>query len=190
MLLTQACIPFTLIAQDADERACMTSGTIEQIVLRIAQSKMKHAEIPEGNKEGQQCYVLTADTMVQDVYGTIHGKPTNRADAITKLKIARLDNYLATAFCIQRLVWEADVWVLEACIEQVVTARYQFNVPDAWIDYYLDTTLGIQCAGAAAVEGFGAQFLRAVKGSHSCIIGLPLYEVREGLERLGFFIGG
>lgn len=187
MLLNEARIPFIVVKQDADEAACMTGGTIEQTVLQIAQSKMLHAELPAGKTDGEYAYVLTADTMTQDSEGIIHGKPVDRADAINKIKSARAGNYLATGFCIERRVWQVNKWMPERRIEKVVTARYVFDIPDAWIDCYLDTTLGLQCAGAAAVEGFGAQFLRSIDGSHSCIIGLPLYEVREALEELGFF---
>lgn len=187
LLLTEARIPFTLLAQHADEAACMSGGTIEETVLRIAQSKMEHALLPDHVQSGDVIYVLTADTMVQDVHGVIHGKPVDRADARAKLISARHGNYLATGFCVERKEWCNGAWQTKARIEQVVTARYLFSIPDRWLDYYLDNTIGMHCAGAAAVEGFGAQFLQRVEGSHSCIIGLPLYEVREALEQLGFF---
>ncbi len=187
MLLKEARIPHIVIPQDADEAACMTGGTIEETVLRIAQSKMRHAVLPAGTKNGEIAFVLTADTMVQDSAGVVHGKPSNRADAIEKIRAARHGNYLATGFCVERKKWNGAEWLVEEHVEQVITARYLFYIPESWIDTYLDTTLALSCAGAAAVEGFGGQFLRTIDGSHSCIIGLPLYEVREVLETLGFF---
>lgn len=187
MLLRESRIPFLVIEQNADEKICMTGGTIEETVLRIAQSKMRHAILPAGAMPGERAFVLTADTMVEDANGVIHGKPTNRADAIAKLKQARQGNYLATGFCIERRRWDGTQWLTEQHHEQVVTAQYLFSIPDSWIEHYLDTTLGLHCAGAAAVEGFGSQFLKTINGSHSCIIGLPLFEVREALEQLGFF---
>ncbi len=42
-------------------------------------------------------------------------------------------------------------------------------------------------SGAVAIEDYGAQFLKTVDGSHSAIIGLPLFELREALDELGFF---
>jgi septum formation protein len=187
MLLKEARIPFLVIPQDADELACMTGGTIEETVLRIAQTKMKHAMVPAGTKKGEKAFILTADTMVQDSTGIVHGKPRDREDAIAKLRAARHGNYLATGFCVERRIWDGSGWITEEHREQVVTARYIFDIPEHWLDNYLDTTLGLHCAGAAAVEGFGAQFLKTINGSHSCIIGLPLYEVREALEELGFW---
>jgi len=187
MLLKESRIPFILLPQHADESLCMTGGTIEDTVLRIAQSKMAHAVLPSHTDSGETIFVLTADTMVQDAQGVIHGKPVDRADARAKLIGARQGNYLATAFCVERKKWYNGAWQTDVRIEQIVTSRYLFSIPDQWLEYYLDTTLGMQCAGAAAVEGFGAQFLKIIEGSHSCIIGLPLYEVRETLEKLGFF---
>ena len=126
MLLREARIPFILIEQNADELACMTGGTIEDTVLRIAQSKMRHARVPAGTLPGELAFILTADTMVQDSSGTIHGKPKDRTDAIAKLKQARHGNHLATGFCLERRCWDGMQWITEQHLEQVVTADIFF----------------------------------------------------------------
>jgi septum formation protein len=148
---------------------------------------MNHIILPAGIKIGEYCFVLTADTMVQDASGVIHGKPIDREDAIKKIKGARHGSTACTAFCIDKKIWDGESWIIQKRITDSVTVSYLFDIPDAWIDIYLDTTLGQQCAGGAAVEGFGSQFLRWVTGSHSALIGLPLFEVRQALEQLGFF---
>lgn len=187
MLLREASIPFRVIEQDADESQCDWGLSFSQVVSRIAHYKMEHAILPVGNTVGDRCFVLTADTLSSDANGVIHGKPTDRADAILKIKAARAGSLLCTAFCLDRRSWDGSTWHVDERIEQVVEVRYVFDIPDTWIDIYLNHTIAQQCAGAIAVEGFGSQFLQSVEGSHSAIIGLPLFEVRKTLEKLEFF---
>lgn len=52
---------------------------------------------------------------------------------------------------------------------------------------FLEQPFVYNSAGALFVEGFGAQFVKEVNGSYSAIIGLPMFEVREALEQIGFF---
>ncbi len=187
LLLKQAQIPFTVINQDADESVCDWNLSLDQIVLHIARYKMEHALVPDGKKEGDICFVLTADTLSQDHTGMIHGKPISREDAIIKIKSARHNTKLYTAFCLERKEWKSGCWLTQDRKEGCVGATYIVDVPDHWIDTYLETVPALHCAGAIAIESYGQQFLRFVDGSYSAIIGLPLYEVREALESLSFF---
>ena len=44
-----------------------------------------------------------------------------------------------------------------------------------------------EAAGAVAVEECGSQFLQSIQGSHSGLIGLPMFELRQALTKCGFF---
>ena len=187
MLLNDAQIPFRLVSQDADERQCGWAMPLPELVATIARHKMEHVVLPAGVHTGDVCFVLTADTLSQDLDGTIHGKPDDKADAIKKIRSARKGSRLSTAFCLSRRVWDGSTWSIDASIEQVVSAEYTFVLPDEWIDIYFEKSIGLQTAGAIAAEGFGAQFLRVVNGSYTTIIGLPVFEVRQALQKLGFF---
>jgi len=186
MLLNLAQIPFTLIGQNADETLCDWTLPLPEIVAHIARFKMEHAQLPVG-QEGQIFFVLTADTLSQDQDGTVQGKPVDRNDAVAKIKSARDGSNLCTAFCLDKKIWRHGQWQLIERIERVVHAEYLFTMPDEWIDIYLDKSIAMDTAGAITVEAFGAQFLKMVNGSYSAIIGLPLFELREALEKLGFF---
>ncbi len=186
-LLSEAQIPFTRIDQRADESQCDWGLPLAQVVASIAQHKMNHVILPDGTQEGEHCFVLTADTLSQDLDGTIQGKPVDRADAVAKIKKARDGSRLCTAFCLDKRVWHNGAWEVAQRIEQAVHAQYQFVIPDEWINIYLDTSIGLKTAGAIAIEGYGAQFLRIADGAHSAIIGLPMFELREALQTVGFF---
>ena len=61
-------------------------------------------------------------------------------------------------------------------------------MPDVWIEKYLNSFERYdQVSGGISVEGYGAQFLQTVDGSYSAILGLPMYELRLALEKLGFY---
>lgn len=185
-LLREAQIPFTVVNQDADESCCDWALPLERVVGSIARYKMEHAVVPVG-AEGDVCFVLTADTLSQDLDGTINGKPIDRPDAMAMIKRARAGSRLATAFCLDRRVYRSGIWIVDKRIEQCVTAQYIFDIPDEWIDPYLNATIALSASNAIVVDDFGAQFLKTVNGSYSTIIGLPMAQVREALEELGFF---
>jgi septum formation protein len=187
MLLEESQIPFVVVDQDADETKCDWGLPLPQLVLSIAIYKMQHVILPDGKHEGDICYVLTADTMSHDRMGVIHGKPVDKQDAITKIKASAAGSFLCTAFCLDRKVWRHNKWAIEERIADVVSAEFIFLVPSHWIDIYLEKTPYLDVSGGMAIEKYGNQFLKTVQGSYSTIIGLPLFEVREALEKLGFF---
>lgn len=188
MLLEESQIPFVTVDQDADESQCDWNLPLPQLVLSIALYKMQHVILPDGKHEGDICFVLTADTMSHDKTGTIHAKPVDRADAIAKIKAtAAGDSFLCTGFCVDRKVWQDGEWVIEERIADIVSAKFTFVVPESWLDIYLEKTPFLDVSGGIAVEKFGNQFLQKVEGSYSTIIGLPVFEVRQALEKVGFF---
>ncbi len=185
-LLRDAAIPFTLIGQSADESQCDWGLPLPQLVEKIALYKMEHALVPAGAAQGQVAFVLTADTLSEDANGVISGKPANRQEALVMLKAARGGMRTGTAFCLDRKVWQVDKWQLDKRIIQFVESHYHFNVPDSWLEVYLDQSLGLKASGAIAIEGYGSLFLQSVNGSYTAIVGLPIFEVREGLQKMGF----
>ncbi len=186
LLLKEAGIKFVLVDQDADEAACNWALPLVQVVQGIAKHKMSHVVLP-ALKEGSICFVLTADTLCQQADGKIEGKPVDKNDAIKKIKAARIGSTVATAFCLEKKVFQDGSWQTLETICKTVTSDYVFNVPDEFLDIYLKESFGLNTAGAIAVEGFGGQFLQSVSGSYSNIIGLPLFELRKALYQMGFF---
>ncbi len=185
-LLKEAQIPFQLVEQRADESQCDWGLPLQQLVEQIALHKMDHVILPAG-KEGEHCFVLTADTLSQDKEGTVQGKPADHADAVAKIKAARDGSRICTSFCLDKRVWRNGSWEIDKHIHRSVSAEYHFIVPDEWIDTYLEKSIGLSCSNAIAVEWYGAQFLKTVHGSFSTIVGLPMFELREALTELGFF---
>lgn len=185
MLLTEAKIPFTLVGQSADEAQCDWGLSLQKVVEHIALYKMEHVTLPAG-QQGDICFVLTADTLTENEYGELEGKPVDRADAIKKLIAVRNGVRTGTAFCLERRLFDAGQWKVDEHVMQYVEATYQFVVPDHLLDFYLDNVPVIG-SGAIAIEGFGGQFLKDINGSYTAVVGLPMFELRQALTKLGFF---
>ena len=186
LLLKECQIPFMVLTQKADETSCDWTLPLEQLVREIAREKMRHVILPDG-KENDLSFVLTGDTLSQDEKGNLQGKPVDRFDAIEKLKQLRSRSRIASAFCLDKKIYKNGRWDLISRIEKCVIADHVFDVPDHWIDTYLEKSKGYLASGAIAIEDFGAQFSKIIEGSYSTIRGLPLFELREALEKLGFF---
>jgi septum formation protein len=185
-ILNEANIDFILVDQDADEAKCDWGLPLKQLVESIAVYKMQHVCLPEG-KENEVCFVLTADTLAQDLDETIQGKPINRDDAIKKIISARSGSRLATAFCLEKRIFISGQWETQDRTIECVETRYIFDIPDQFIDEYLKQTIALKVAGGMYIEEYGCQFLKLVDGSYSTILGLPMYELRIVLQKLGYW---
>lgn len=184
-LLKSMDLKFAVIDQSADETITDKSLSIEESVRLIATRKMDNIILPY--LPTCDAFVITADTLVQDKFGVIHGKPKNRDDAIAKIQALRGQSQIATAFCVEKFkINNSAVISIERIISSVVSSCV-FEIPDNWIDKYLAHVDATTLAGAIAIEGYGLQFLKSITGSFSGILGLPLFELRQALEKLEFY---
>jgi septum formation protein len=186
-ILSETHIPFKVVSQNFDESLCDYTLPFVQLVMAITQYKMDYIVLPEGKNNGDVCFILTADTMSQDSKGITHGKPIDRNDALQQIRLARNGTNVCTAFCLDRRVWRNYQWDIDQRIHRYVSAQCVFDVPDEWLDTYIDNSMALLASGAITIEEFGMQFLRSINGSYSAILGLPACELREALEKLNFF---
>ena len=186
-LLTTAGISFKVIPQNANERDCDWTMPLPQLLEHIARKKMECAELPQGI-ENEVLFVLTADTMVQDMGGVIYGKPESKNEAIAAIQGVRKGARAGTCFCIEKKIYHNQKWITQQEIVQYVESSYVFNMPDECIETYFEYEPNyISISGAVTVEGYALQFLESIRGSYSNILGLPLFEVRQALIQLKFF---
>jgi septum formation protein len=187
MLLKESQIDFIVIHQDADESQCDWNLPIEKVVESIAVHKMEHLVL-QPHEQNAVVYVLTADTLVQDAYGALHGKPIDYQDAVEKIKKLRNGTRIVTSFCLDKKRFSGDHWIIEQRVQVTVEASCSMIIPDNAIDDYLAALpLALKCAGAMALEGYGMQFVKSLSGSYSALLGLPLYELRQALQAIGFY---
>jgi len=122
--------------------------------------------------------VLGADTEVVHG-GAIFGKPADSADAARMLALLSGRRHdVLTAISVR---WERQV-VLAVCAS---TVTFSELAPDE-IERYVATGEPFDKAGAYAVQGRAAAFIRRIEGSYSGVMGLPLFETAAALARIGF----
>jgi septum formation protein len=122
-----------------------------------------------------EAIVLGADTDVV-LAGLVLGKPENAQQAFAMLKsLSGQSHEVITA-----------VWLLSAGQEQhcVVRSTVKFaELCDDEIRAYIATDEPFGKAGAYAIQGRGAAFIASIEGSYSGIMGLPLFETYQLLQR-------
>lgn len=187
-LLREARIPFQLVTQDANEQECDWTLSLDQTTANIARHKMNHVLLPSGSAQGQICFVLTADTLSCDINGNLHGKPIDEKDARRMIALLKEGTRVGTAFCVERKQWDGNKWAKQERVEQFVEGFCIIDISDAAFTQYIHYVPDyLQYSAAIDIQGFGAQFVKSINGSYTTIIGLPMYELRQALQKIGFF---
>ncbi|MBI4516336.1 MAG: septum formation inhibitor Maf [Deltaproteobacteria bacterium] len=172
-LLGQLEIQFEIVPSTVPEVPA-AGERAEAFAQRIARDKA--LEVAQ-RRPGQ--WVLAADTVVV-CDGAILGKPADRTEARRMLTmLAARSHRVLTAVA---LASPADALVEERLVATTVTFR---ALAAGEIEAYLDTGEPFDKAGAYAIQGQAAAFVTAIDGSWSNVVGLPLEEVRELLQRHG-----
>ncbi len=125
----------------------------------------------------QKLPVLGADTIVE-VHGVILGKPENRSQA--KYMLQQLSGKKHTVHTSVAIVTE-DERFFDTSSSQV----YFKVLEELEIDCYLATGEADDKAGAYAIQGIAAQFIKNINGSFSGVMGLPLFETAQLLKQCG-----
>jgi septum formation protein len=122
--------------------------------------------------------VLAADTEVV-FEGKVLGKPKDAPDAIAMLAaLSGKSHDVVTAVAVR---WEAQL--MQAVSSSRVTFR---ELPKDEIERYIATGEPFDKAGAYAIQGRAAAFIRHLDGSYSGVMGLPLFETAEILTKIGY----
>lgn len=144
-------------------------------VQRLAMEKAQRGF--ETIKNQQKLPVLGSDTIVE-IDGLVLGKPKNRQQA--KKMLQQLSAQKHTVHTSVAIVTE-DKKIIDTSSSQV----YFKTLEEQEIDYYLTSGEADDKAGAYAIQGIAAQFVKNINGSFSGIMGLPLYETAQLLKQCG-----
>ena len=167
---------FEIMPADIDESQ-LPAETPERYVLRMA--KQKAAAIVERLPEPVgEWAVLGADTAVV-LDGQCLGKPDNAAEAADML--SRLSGKSHRVLSSVALMNDRNL--LGAAVSDT---RVWFDaLPPEWIVRYVASGEPMDKAGAYAIQGAAAGWIRRIEGSYSGVMGLPLFETAGLLRRFG-----
>lgn len=169
-LLAQLGVEFSVVASDVLE-APQLGERPEGFAQRMAREKA--ADVA---RRRPGALVLGADTVVV-VDDIILGKPAGRDDASRMLEIlSGRTHRVLTAVALIDPARKIEEIIVQSWVEFRPLAADE-------IAAYLDSGEPFDKAGAYGVQGLASQFVLAVRGSVSNVIGLPLDEVSDLLRR-------
>jgi len=182
-LLTQIGVRFHLLLFRADpepdpdlDETVLRGETPAVYVKRVARAKAEAGWARLEQRNLPRAPVLSADTTVA-LQGRILGKPGDRKEAAEML--AALSGKRHEVLTAVALKYDTH---LEVALSE---SEVQFcELDESDIREYLATGEADDKAGAYAIQGRAARYITEIRGSHSGIVGLPLYETAQLIERL------
>lgn len=153
---------------------------VHQYVARVARAKGAFAYKLLEQRRQPLRPVLTADTTVT-IDGEILGKPADNREAVAMLErlSGRTHQVLTSVAVHARDVAEQ--------LTQVSNVRFATLTP-AQIKTYCASLEPYDKAGGYGIQGPAALFIEHIEGSHSGIMGLPLFETATLLRKAGLAI--
>ena len=157
----------------------ISSHHVSPMNVALTNSRIKALSLAKTNKDK---IILSADTIV--VFGDhILGKPKNKEQSLLMLmKLNNKTHYVITSYTILTNK-KGHIKIID---EQAVVSEVTFG-KFTRADYikYINSREPEDKAGAYAIQGLGARFIKGFKGSYTNIVGLPLFEVMQGLKKAG-----
>ena len=175
-LLTQLGL-FPIVEPPAVDERPLPGEDARSLAARLARMKGSAIAARAANRDA---VVLAADTVVA-LDGELLGKPTSPEDAMRMLRTlsGRTHSVISGIFVASPRHMET----------QAVETRVRFRaLSESQIRWYAATGEPLDKAGSYAIQGIGGAFVESIEGSHSNVIGLPLAETLNALDRAGLVL--
>ena len=169
-ILKNAGINFEIITSDIDE-TFDSNKTIIENSLEVAKKKGIAVF-----KNHQDKIVISADTIV--VFNNkVYGKPKDLDESYEMIKELNGNTHeVITSVCIIN-----DNLIDEFSVFSFVTFK---ELSEKEIVDYVNTKEGLDKAGAYGIQGIGKSLILKFEGEYENIVGLPIKEVLEHLDRI------
>jgi len=146
-------------------------------VTRVANEKADFAFELVRRRHLKPRPILSADTTVA-VDGAILGKPAGKEEAEEMLnRLSGRVHQVLTSVAVR-------TYDFNGCVTQVSDVRFAKLTPAA-IQAYCATSEPYDKAGGYGIQGLASMFIEHIEGSHSGIMGLPLFETADLLRQAG-----
>ena len=169
-LLASIGVPVTVHPCNIDETPLvdeLAASYVRRLAVAKAEAAAPHTPLP----------TLGSDTAVV-VDGRILGKPVDAAEGAEMLRLLSGRRHeVLTAVAVS-----GPLGVLSCCVTTQVTMR---EIEDDEVMAYWRTGEPADKAGGYAIQGLAAIFVKEIQGSHSAVVGLPLFETAHLLRQQG-----
>jgi septum formation protein len=165
-LLASLGLEFTVLVPAIEETA-KPNESPRAFAERLAEEKAAAVSADPGTT------IIAADTIVV-LDGNILGKPSDEAHATEMLSnLSGKPHEVITGVCIRN---EAASRVFSVSTAVVFRTLTQAEIAD-----YVSSGCPMDKAGAYAIQGGAAHMVRAINGSYTNVVGLPLCELHKAL---------
>lgn len=174
-LLEQIGVVPEIIVSHVEEK--VTSDVPSEVVMELASQKAR--DVAKDAAAGT--LVIGADTVVA-IDGRILGKPKNHEEAAAMVRrLAGRTHQVYTGVCVivtgagdadrERIFFdEADVDVYPMSEDEILA--------------YAESDEPMDKAGAYAVQGFFARYIRGIRGAHANVMGLPVGRLYQEIKKM------
>jgi septum formation protein len=171
-LLEQAGLIFDVVPGKVDEKN-MAAGSPEDYARRLAEAK---ADVVA--RQYPNAHVIGADTIVV-IEGMILGKPASKLEARDMLKrLSGRNHAVLTGYAIR---CDRSTYLHS----ETIWTRVRFkSLTNSEIEWYLGTNEPYDKAGSYAIQGQGAFMVKEIAGSYTNVVGLPMSELIDCLNRI------
>jgi len=172
-LLSAAGFQFDTAAPQVDERSDINLSLREITALNAVRKGLAVARLYT------QKIVLSADTLVALDHKII-GKPHDRdhaADILRRLS-GRVHEVCSSVFILHLARARSTMFY------EISRVRFR-RLDDRAIDDYFTKVNPLDKAGAYAAQGYGAEIISRIEGSHTNVVGLPMEKTIAALAKFG-----
>lgn len=176
-LLTQIGVEFTILKVDVDETP-LPGEQIADLVIRLSRQKALTGRQQLSGLQADDL-ILAADTLIH-LDGRMLGKPDSYSDCCSMLQqLSGRRHQVLTAIALI----DAAGKVRDRCSHNEITFK---PLSAQEIERYCHSGEPMDKAGAYAIQGKAAIFIRQLEGSYSSVMGLPLFDTAELLQQAGY----
>ncbi len=178
-ILSQAGIAFEVIVSDCEER--ITKSVPPEVVEELSGQKAEDVWKKAAGKYGSdELLVIGADTIV--AFGhTIYGKPKDEDDAVRMLKT--LSGATHQVYTGVTVINAGRTLTFSECTDVTM-----YDVSDEEIRAYVASGEPMDKAGAYAIQGGYARYIKEIRGEYNNVVGFPVARMVHELKESGVYL--
>lgn len=182
-LLKQIGLSFEVLPSGVEEKITCTEPA--EVVEELSRQKAADVCGRLARRGETDFVVIGADTVVS-CRGGILGKPADREDAAGML--GRLQGGSHQVYTGVTLAWKSGVRPPMYDTFSECTEVTMFPMTEEEIRAYVDSGEPMDKAGAYAIQGRCAAYIRGVRGDYNNVVGLPAGRVYQELKKRGLLL--
>lgn len=179
-LLSQVGYTYECVVSEKEENTDAVQPS--DVVKELSQQKAEdvYAKIEKEGQMEEDCLVIGADTIVAKD-SEIFGKPKDTEDA--KRMLSALQGREHSVWTGVTLIYLRDGKKKKKVFAEE-TKVHMYSMSEQEIEEYIRTKEPEDKAGAYAIQGYAAKFIKKIDGDYNNVVGLPVARIYQELKKL------